>query len=459
VPITKSQGITPTERLLADFCERSFLRLWSYPNPYRDDGDELCDLLVVFEDQVFIFMDRESRRLDNEDADPLLSWSRWKRKVIDAQVRSTRGAERYVRSGRDVFLDESMKVRFPLDFDREAVTIHKIVVAHGAKEACERFSDANVYGSLGITYGERDSSPDSPFIVYLDKNDPVHILDSHNLPILFGELDTIYDFSAYLSAKLEAIATFDSLAYCGEEDLLAHYFLNFDEEQKKHVIGPRDKSYNLVAIGEGEWHDFVELEPYKNRKNADKQSYFWDQLIQRTCQNALDGTLLGNATLLQGKSAIHEMAKEPRFSRRALSETMLDAVAKFPDSENESIRVLNFMPSFFDDKGYVFLQLRTDYASDYDEYRSIRSKMLEIACGAAKNKFPHLNDVIGIAIEPPKFSSTVSEDFCLLRCSEWPDELRREFEEANSHLGFFASPSLREYTKSVSQFPDNSETK
>lgn len=32
----KSTGVTATERLLADFCERSFLKLWSYPNPYKD---------------------------------------------------------------------------------------------------------------------------------------------------------------------------------------------------------------------------------------------------------------------------------------------------------------------------------------------------------------------------------------------------------------------------------------
>lgn len=33
----KGSGVTATERLLAEFCERSFLKLWSYPNPYKDD--------------------------------------------------------------------------------------------------------------------------------------------------------------------------------------------------------------------------------------------------------------------------------------------------------------------------------------------------------------------------------------------------------------------------------------
>ena len=38
----------------ADLCEKSFLKLWSYPNPYKEDHDELCDLLVVFENTKLV---------------------------------------------------------------------------------------------------------------------------------------------------------------------------------------------------------------------------------------------------------------------------------------------------------------------------------------------------------------------------------------------------------------------
>jgi hypothetical protein len=96
--IRKSIGKTPTEHLLAARCEQSFLKLWSYPNPYRDDGKELCDLLAVFENQVFVFVDRESRKLQAEDA-TLIDWHRWKREAVDAQVRSVHGAERYLKMG------------------------------------------------------------------------------------------------------------------------------------------------------------------------------------------------------------------------------------------------------------------------------------------------------------------------------------------------------------------------
>src|ERR1700733_3070736 len=107
-PIVKSPGVTPTERLLAELCERSFLRLWSYPNPYKDDRKELCDLLAVFENHVFIFFDRESLQIDKNAQDAAISWARWKRDVIDSQIRSAKGAERYLKSGRKAFLDPQL---------------------------------------------------------------------------------------------------------------------------------------------------------------------------------------------------------------------------------------------------------------------------------------------------------------------------------------------------------------
>lgn len=453
--IVKSEGVTPTERLLADLCERSFLKLWSYPNPFKDDGDELCDLLAVFENHVFIFFDRENRQLDNPDKDPMVNWGRWKRKVIDAQVRTAHGAERYIKGGRGIFLDNQLKVPFPINIDVDNMIIHKIIIAHGAKEACEQFSKDNVYGSLGISYGKSGDAPPFPFMIHLDKEKPVHVFDSHNLAVIFNELDTFFDFSSYLDAKNDAINSYDYLSYCGEEDLLAHYFLNYDEARKRHFIGIQRNDINGVMIGEGEWKDFIDLEIYKNKKTEDHVSYFWDELIQKTCQNELDGTLLGSAILLEGKSAIHEMAKEPRFSRRALSEAMIQAIGNFPETASPMMRNLSFIPSFYAGTGYIFLQLKVEGITDYEgEYRTKRRAMLEIACGAAKNKFSHLKQIIGIAIDAPKFTDTNSEDFILMDCEDWPEDLRVQYEKANGDLGFFNSGNLTRHEKRVKEFPD-----
>lgn len=353
----KSTGVTATERMLSEFCERSFLKLWSYPNPYKDDGHELCDLLAVFGRHVFIFFDRHNELQEVPGKDPQVLWERWKRSVIDAQVKTAHGAERYIRSGRAIFTGGKRDNPFPFVFDRQGAIIHKIIVAHGAKEACERASPQNVYGSLGITYTDPDGGVPTPFHIDIDRNKPVHILDSHNMPIVLRELDTVSDFSDYLDEKVRAASAFDYLSYCGEEDLLAHYLLNYDDASKRHVIGLERGGVNGIVIGEGDWHHFEGTDLYRNTKNADRISYFWDELIQRTCQNSLDGTLGGNSNIVRGESAIYEMVKEPRFMRRGLSKTMLEAVKRFPDS-GEFMRQVTFLPSYQTDVGYVLLQLR-----------------------------------------------------------------------------------------------------
>jgi len=451
--IIKSEGVTPTERLLSDLCERSFLKLWSYPNPLKDDRDELCDLLAVFENQVFIFFDRESRHFDKTNKDPLLNWRRWKKKAVDDQIRTAHGAERYIRSGRSIFLDAALEVQFPIDIDFDKMIIHKIIIAHGAKEACEKFSDDNVYGSLAICYDLSDTQLPFPFSINIDKENPVHVFDSYNLPVIFGELDTFFDLSSYLDAKIDAIKSLDVLGYCGEEDLLAHYYLNFDESKNKHFIGTNRKDINCVMIGEGEWKDFVKSEIYHKKKSADKVSYLWDELIQRTSQNTLNGTLGGDSPL-RGQSAIHEMAKEPRFSRRALSEHIIQAIRNFPESSQYMVRNLSFMPSFYKEKGYVFLQLKVEGITDYEnDYRPMRQAMLEIACGAAKNKFKHLEKVVGIAIDAPKYTKRNSEDFILMDCANWSDDLREHYEKENEGFNFFQSDSLTMQKKTVKNFP------
>jgi len=454
VRIVKSEGVTPTERLLSKLCDNTFLKLWSFPNPVKDDGKELCDLLAVFENHAFIFFDRESKRFDDSDKDELTNWGRWAKEVVQKQVKTSIGAERYLQSGRDIFLDEKLQSPFPIKFSHENLNVHKIVVAHGAKEACEQFSADNVSGSLAISYGEAGGMFSFPFMIPLDKRNPVHVFDSHNLEILLGELDTVSDFTAYLEAKEVAINNLDLLMYCGEEDLLANYFTNFDNNKNKHFIGVSDKQVNSIIIGEGEWEDFQKSEPYRRKKESDKDSYFWDELIQRTCQNALDDVLLGNGDLMTGPSAIHEMAKEPRFMRRELSKGMIGAIRDFPETDQPILRHLRVMSSFDEGKYYAFLQLKHNHIKDYDnEYRPKRQKMLEIACGVIKNKNPHLEKVVGIAIDAPKFTKRNSEDFVLLSCDEWPDDVRKKYERDNELWGFLEHESLRYGKKMVTEFP------
>ena len=146
------------------------------------------------------------------------------------------------------------------------------------------------------------------------------------------------------------------------------------------------------------------------------------------------------------------MAKEPRFSRRALAEAMHNAIEKFPENITGIARHVCLMPSFYSSTRYVFLQLKAPEEIYRDSnYRRMRQYLLEIACGAARNANPDVDVVVGIAIDAPKFHEENSEDFILMDCTDWSIAVRDHYDKANADLKFFNSGAVRT-ERTVSRF-------
>lgn len=208
-------------------------------------------------------------------------------------------------------------------------------------------------------------------------------------------------------------------------------------------------------IAEGAWEDLKKRPEYNATKDANKSSYFRDELINKKCENYINGALLGDSDLLKGKSAIHEMVKESRFVRRTKVNVMLSSIARFPDNPSGIMRNVTFIPSSEKGKGYVFLQLWVPpslQGKDEAELRAKRQEVLLIACGAAKNEMPELHTVIGIGIEPPKLTDQIAEDFILLDCADWPADRAEEFRKKNQVFNFFGTPSLRRFEGRTTEF-------
>src|ERR1044072_8722498 len=86
--VYQGEGVTESERYLSRLCRRTFLSLWSYSGIFRDqgrpngqgDGKELCDLLVVFDNHIIIFSDKDCEFPDSGNL--MVDWSRWYKKAI-----------------------------------------------------------------------------------------------------------------------------------------------------------------------------------------------------------------------------------------------------------------------------------------------------------------------------------------------------------------------------------------
>ena len=208
--VIPSEGVTKAERYLAKLCKHSFLSLWSYPGVFRDqgrpggkgDGKEVCDLLVVFENHIIIFSDKDCHFNDAENLQ--VAWGRWFKRAVQKSAEQVWGAERWIRQFPNrLFLDRQCAIPFPIDLpDPTKATFHRIVVAHDASRACK----AKLGGSGSLMLDSHvigDGHLQTPFTI--GRIDPskgyVHVFDDTSLNTVMTTLDTISDFTAYLTKK------------------------------------------------------------------------------------------------------------------------------------------------------------------------------------------------------------------------------------------------------------------
>ena len=73
------------EQFVSDLCTRSFLSLWSYPNPQgKEAGKEHCDFLVVCHPDIIIFSAKDITFKDT--GQPGVDHSRWRRRALKKSV-------------------------------------------------------------------------------------------------------------------------------------------------------------------------------------------------------------------------------------------------------------------------------------------------------------------------------------------------------------------------------------
>src|ERR1019366_4103860 len=286
--LASREGVTPAERYLAKLCKRSFLSLWSYASIFRDqgrsnskgDGKELCDLLVVFENHILIFSDKDCEFRDGTDI--ALEWSRWYRKAIKKSADQVFGAERWIKSfPNSLFLDRLCTVPFPIDLPPAGKAIfHRIVVAHDGARKCREALGGS--GSLMLDNSlEGDKHLLTPFTV--GKVNPekgfVHVFDDTALNVVMRQLDTITDFVEYLSKK-EALITGDvRVAAAGEEELLARYLGRLNANGEHDFMIPTKS--DAVYFDQGSWIHFLQSPEHHAQVEANEISYAWDELIDK----------------------------------------------------------------------------------------------------------------------------------------------------------------------------------
>lgn len=286
-----ADGTTPSERALANLARKAFLSLWSYANVFTDegrangkgDGKELCDLLVVFGNDVLLFSDKDCTF--RSDIDVTVAWPRWYRSAIDKSAKQLAGAEKFLKSyPKRVFLDKGCQAPLPIELpDSRVARYYLIAVTRGSHFAARQFFGGGSSGSVMLLthlVGKADHEK-TPFHVGfpLESRRFVHVLDEMTVDVLLDELDTVPDLVNYLRKKEEFLQRPDAIfSVPGEEELLARYMSTMRDDEHAFPRVPAD--VNFVALPEGDWDLYRNSPQWKAKQEANEISYMWDALIE-----------------------------------------------------------------------------------------------------------------------------------------------------------------------------------
>ena len=426
----------------------------------RGEGAEVCDLLVVFENHVIVFSDKDCEF--PVAADPELAWRRWYKRAILKSAQQVWGAERWIRSNPTrLFLDRSCRRPFPIDItDQNELKVHRIVVAHDTTGRRRRAVGGS--GTLMInpslvgpmhTLSRADGG--QPFAIgRIDgERGYVHVLDDVSLTLVLQTLDTITDFIQYLDRKERFVDSGRLFGAFGEEDLLAFYVKNTNDDGDHDFVLSPDS--DKVLLEEGHWRDFVSRPERKRQLIADRESYLWDAIIEDVSSHIIGGTLSVSSgdSIADQEPPLRAMAREPRTRRRFLARFLREKVESKLPAGDMAFRVVE--PSGPGDPHFVFVissppssAVRDD--AGYERYRMQRRDILLSYCMVVMHKYADTSHLVGIATEAGVGSGR-SHDLCMIHRDVWDEELATDAKEIQQRTGWLTN---MRYHKSVeSEYP------
>lgn len=331
----KNPGFTDTERKLALICEKTFLKLWSWTSLYNDEGiqknkkgNEICDLLVYFNNTVIIFSDKEIVYTENSDKHipeedgTSVAWKRWKRRAVDNSIKQIEGAENWIRQHYDrIYFSEKCLAteKFPF-INRDNINqlkIYRVAIANGCPHSLYLGNGV----CDGIITGCRDRH-----------GNYIHVFDSSTIESLAYELSTVNEFVSYLEEKerIEREGFFIKHNKLNELDLLATYLLSPSTTRGPGFYCNED-GFKIERFDE-----LNKAIDYLVGKKEDLVSYIFDDLIECVSAQFVQGKVIctGLTKFEANQNVLEVLCNFDRLSRRELSQSIID---KFKETTGREI--------------------------------------------------------------------------------------------------------------------------
>jgi len=443
-PIVKAEGITASEKLLAKLGEHTFLPLWSYPGIYRDqgiaengEGKEVCDLLVVFGEDIILFSDKKCAFPSTGDT--TVDWARWFRRTIEGGAKQLWGGERWIRDhpGR-LFLDRACTQPFPVPIPvSDSARYHLVAIANGSAERTQKELGGRGGLLLELSVKGSEHRTKSFTVGDLDPNRTfVHVFDDVALPHILSTLDTVADFVRYLQRRAVFCRSQVELVAHSELDLLALYLRN-ESGPGQHEFVPTEGA-ECVFVDAGFWDDFEQSPEWLARLEWAKISYLWDSFIEDFAHHTLTATHeFAVPTFSESNQILRFLAREPRARRRALAKAFRDALQRSKANER---RIRYIIPQQPGEPYYVYLFFPKPARATREQYRQMRLRVLAACCEVVKLEYSDALDIVGLAMESGIQPGERSIDAAYLDARSWTEEEADHAREVQRHLRIHENP-------------------
>lgn len=388
-------GITPSEKFVASLCERTFLRLWTHPNPKGKKGKELCDCLIICGPHIVIISVKE---IEYKDTGDKIGWERWVRTAIEKSGSQIWGAERWLDTVDEIVRHDGRTITLPKRDERQ---YHRISVSLGGR------------GHVPLAWGDLG-------------NGFVHVCDEYSVGAVFGALDTITDFVEFLKASEDLVTTGVQLLFAGGgiEDLVALYMMY---GHSFNILPDSDQQPTMLVLEDDLWEGFSESDEFKAIQSDLSDSYKWDHLIELYATDLLTNGMfdMHSKEVTQNELALVTMALQPRGHRANLAESFIEFF------ENPELKIASRVVQGHNNTAFVFL---VGKSSD----REARSQELILRCLVVRGRVPNITTVVGIATDRPGMSDIgYSSDIAYLHMPEWSAENEEHVKGIQAELGYF----------------------
>ena len=192
------------------------------------------------------------------------------------------------------------------------------------------------------------------------------------------------------------------------------------------------KGQDLMILDDTIWQGLQEKPEFKRRKEADRDSYFWDRLIEGLSDPNAKPIGEAGAELSEFELALRVMACEPRFHRRALGRHAHEFFEQAKARKLRS-RILN-SPS-----GVIYVLVFFSDNEDLD----YQGAELGARCFIARHRMGRGDTVIGVGIGKHIPGKGSVSTLCYVKCPNWSAADDEQAIKMKGSMGFFATPTIR----------------